>query len=135
MIIKLGKGGKFLSCEKFPDCQGARTIDGKELQGPKDTGDKNLSKLSVKQLKELLEQAIKKEAYEEASRIRDEIAGKSKKWAHTTFCRLTRALIGAPSMEVTFSPPSITGVKSTSQHRNQSRLQLEPRRGGCQQRE
>ncbi len=39
MIIKLGKGGKFLSCEKFPECQGARTIEGKELQGPKDTGE------------------------------------------------------------------------------------------------
>lgn len=39
MIIKLGKGGKFMSCEKFPDCQGARTIEGKELQGPKDTGE------------------------------------------------------------------------------------------------
>jgi len=39
MIIKLGKGGRFLSCEKFPDCQGARTIDGKELEGPKDTGE------------------------------------------------------------------------------------------------
>ena len=39
MIIKLGKGGKFLSCERFPECQGARTIEGKELQGPKDTGE------------------------------------------------------------------------------------------------
>ncbi|MCR4279640.1 MAG: type I DNA topoisomerase [Candidatus Zambryskibacteria bacterium] len=39
MIIKLGKGGKFLSCEKFPECTGARTIDGKELEGPKDTGE------------------------------------------------------------------------------------------------
>ena len=39
MIIKLGKSGKFLSCEKFPDCQGARTIEGKELEGPKDTGE------------------------------------------------------------------------------------------------
>lgn len=39
MIVKLGKGGKFLSCEKFPECQGARTIDGKELEGPKDTGE------------------------------------------------------------------------------------------------
>jgi len=35
MIIKLGKSGKFLSCAKFPDCTGARTIDGKELEGPK----------------------------------------------------------------------------------------------------
>ena len=39
MIIKLGKGGRFLSCEKFPECQGARTIEGKELEGPKDTGE------------------------------------------------------------------------------------------------
>ncbi len=40
MIIKLGKNGKFLSCQKFPDCDGARTIDGKEMQGPKETGEK-----------------------------------------------------------------------------------------------
>jgi len=39
MIIKLGKGGKFLSCSKFPECTGARTIEGKELEGPKDTGE------------------------------------------------------------------------------------------------
>ena len=35
MIIKLGKSGKFLSCAKFPKCVGARTIDGRELEGPK----------------------------------------------------------------------------------------------------
>ncbi len=40
MIIKLGKTGKFLSCEKFPDCSGARTIEGKILEGPKETGEK-----------------------------------------------------------------------------------------------
>jgi DNA topoisomerase I len=39
MIIKLGRSGKFLSCEKFPECNGARTIDGKALEGPKDTGE------------------------------------------------------------------------------------------------
>jgi len=39
MIIKLGKAGKFLSCSKFPDCVGARTIDGEELEGPKETGE------------------------------------------------------------------------------------------------
>lgn len=39
MIIKLGKTGKFLSCKKFPDCNGARKIDGTELEGPKDTGE------------------------------------------------------------------------------------------------
>ncbi len=31
MVIKLGKGGKFLSCDRFPDCEGARTIDGEEI--------------------------------------------------------------------------------------------------------
>lgn len=40
MIIKLGKNGKFMSCEKFPKCTGARTIDGEELAGPKETGEK-----------------------------------------------------------------------------------------------
>lgn len=40
MIIKLGRTGKFLSCAKFPECDGARTIDGKELEGPKETGEK-----------------------------------------------------------------------------------------------
>ncbi len=39
MVIKLGKSGKFLSCKKFPKCQGARTIEGKELAGPKETGE------------------------------------------------------------------------------------------------
>lgn len=39
MIIKLGRTGKFLSCARFPDCNGARTFDGKELEGPKETGE------------------------------------------------------------------------------------------------
>lgn len=39
MIIKLGRSGKFLSCERFPECHGARTLEGKELEGPKDTGE------------------------------------------------------------------------------------------------
>ena len=39
MIIKLGKTGKFISCAKFPDCDGARTIEGRELEGPKETGE------------------------------------------------------------------------------------------------
>ncbi len=33
MVIKLGRGGKFLSCDQFPKCAGARTIDGEELRG------------------------------------------------------------------------------------------------------
>jgi DNA topoisomerase-1 len=32
MVIKLGRGGKFLSCNRFPDCDGARTIEGVELK-------------------------------------------------------------------------------------------------------
>lgn len=32
MVIKLGRGGKFMSCGTFPDCIGARTIDGEELK-------------------------------------------------------------------------------------------------------
>ncbi len=40
MVIKLGRSGKFLSCSRFPDCAGARTIDGKELEGPKPIGEK-----------------------------------------------------------------------------------------------
>ncbi len=39
MVWKLGKAGKFLSCERFPDCPGARTAEGVELAGPKETGD------------------------------------------------------------------------------------------------
>lgn len=39
MIYKLSKIGKFMSCSKFPDCTGARTADGEELEGPKETGE------------------------------------------------------------------------------------------------
>jgi DNA topoisomerase-1 len=31
MVIKLGKGGKFLSCSRYPDCTGALTLDGQEV--------------------------------------------------------------------------------------------------------
>jgi DNA topoisomerase-1 len=34
MIIKLGRAGKFLSCSKYPDCDGALMLDGTEV--PKD---------------------------------------------------------------------------------------------------
>lgn len=39
MIIKLGKTGRFLSCKLFPDCMGARKIDGSIMEGPKETGE------------------------------------------------------------------------------------------------
>lgn len=32
MVIKLGRGGKFMSCSRFPDCDGARAIDGAEVK-------------------------------------------------------------------------------------------------------
>jgi len=32
MVIKLGRSGKFLSCEKFPDCKGMRNLDGSEIK-------------------------------------------------------------------------------------------------------
>jgi DNA topoisomerase I len=40
MVYKLGKSGKFISCEKYPDCDGALTLEGKEIEGPKKTGEK-----------------------------------------------------------------------------------------------
>lgn len=39
MVIKLGKNGTFLSCARFPDCVGARTITGEVLQEAKETGE------------------------------------------------------------------------------------------------
>jgi DNA topoisomerase-1 len=39
MMIKLARNGKFLSCKKFPECAGARKLDGTELEGPKETGE------------------------------------------------------------------------------------------------
>ncbi len=39
MIIKLSRGGKFYSCIRYPDCDGALKLDGIELEGPKETGE------------------------------------------------------------------------------------------------
>ncbi len=39
MIIKLSRGGKFYSCSKYPDCDGALMLDGVELRGPEETGE------------------------------------------------------------------------------------------------
>ncbi len=39
MVRKLSKTGTFYSCERFPDCNGALTLEGKELAGPKETGE------------------------------------------------------------------------------------------------
>jgi DNA topoisomerase-1 len=39
MIVKLARNGKFYSCANYPDCDGARTLEGNELEGPKETGE------------------------------------------------------------------------------------------------
>ncbi|MBI3305625.1 type I DNA topoisomerase [Candidatus Nomurabacteria bacterium] len=39
MIIKLSRGGKFYSCLRYPDCDGALMLDGTELKGPEETGE------------------------------------------------------------------------------------------------
>jgi DNA topoisomerase-1 len=38
MVIKLGKSGKFLSCNRFPDCDGSRLIDGSEIKADEPIG-------------------------------------------------------------------------------------------------
>jgi len=39
MIVKLARAGKFYSCSNYPECDGAKTIDGEVLDGPKETGE------------------------------------------------------------------------------------------------
>jgi DNA topoisomerase-1 len=39
MHWKLGRSGKFLSCSKYPECEGARMTDGAVMEKPKDTGE------------------------------------------------------------------------------------------------
>lgn len=38
MVWKLGRGGKFMSCENFPECLGARTAEGKVIEDAKPIG-------------------------------------------------------------------------------------------------
>ncbi|HEU0085962.1 MAG TPA: type I DNA topoisomerase [Candidatus Paceibacterota bacterium] len=39
MIIKLSRAGKFYSCSKYPDCEGALNLEGNEIKGPEETGE------------------------------------------------------------------------------------------------
>lgn len=39
MVKKLGRNGTFLSCERFPDCEGARLLDGSEIKEDEPLGD------------------------------------------------------------------------------------------------
>lgn len=47
MIIKLGRGGKFLSCERFPDCTGSLTINGEEIKSDEPIGNDPETGLAV----------------------------------------------------------------------------------------
>lgn len=47
MLIKLGKGGKFLSCEKFPDCRGMRSIGGSEVKETESIGNDPITGLPI----------------------------------------------------------------------------------------
>ena len=39
MVIKLARNGKFFSCSRFPECDGALTDEGKVVEPPKETGE------------------------------------------------------------------------------------------------
>lgn len=39
MVVKLARSGKFFSCSRFPDCDGALTAEGKVVEPPKETGE------------------------------------------------------------------------------------------------
>ena len=40
MVVKLAKNGKFYSCSRYPECMGARKLDGSLMEGPKKLGRK-----------------------------------------------------------------------------------------------
>lgn len=39
MVVKLARNGKFFSCARFPECDGALTEEGKLVEPPKETGE------------------------------------------------------------------------------------------------
>ena len=47
MTVKLGKSGKFMSCERYPECKGARRIDGSVVEPNKPIGTDPETGLSV----------------------------------------------------------------------------------------
>ena len=47
MEIKLGRNGKFLSCSKYPDCDGALTLDGMEFKKDEPIGTDPVSGLPI----------------------------------------------------------------------------------------
>ena len=47
MIIKLGRSGKFISCSKYPDCDGALMIDGTEIKKDEPIGNDPVTGLPI----------------------------------------------------------------------------------------
>jgi len=47
MVYKLGRGGKFMSCFTYPVCDGALTVDGKEIKGTEPIGIHPETKLPI----------------------------------------------------------------------------------------
>ncbi len=47
MLIKLSRGGKFLSCDQYPDCTGALTLEGLEIKSDEPIGNDPTSGLPI----------------------------------------------------------------------------------------
>ncbi len=47
MVVKLGRGGKFLSCEKFPECKGMRNINGEEIKEAEPIGEDPATRMPI----------------------------------------------------------------------------------------
>ncbi|MFA5937518.1 MAG: type I DNA topoisomerase [Candidatus Paceibacterota bacterium] len=86
MIIKLSRGGKFYSCIKYPDCDGALMLDGTELKGPEETGemcpecgDKKGGKLIIRQRRDGTGTFISCSRYPKCKFIKKDEAEEAKK--------------------------------------------------------
>jgi len=47
MLVKLSRGGKFLSCDKYPDCEGALTLEGLEIKSDEPIGNDPVTGLPI----------------------------------------------------------------------------------------
>ncbi len=86
MIIKLSRGGKFYSCSKYPDCDGALTLEGEELKGPEETGEmcpecgeKKEGKLVIRQRRDGGGSFISCSRYPKCKFIKEDEAEKARK--------------------------------------------------------
>ena len=86
MIVKLSRGGKFYSCSKYPDCDGALTLEGEELKGPEETGEmcpecgeKKSGKLVIRQRRDGTGTFISCSRYPKCKFIKEDEAEKARK--------------------------------------------------------